>query len=374
MGLSVGLPRMSGHPGERRDFLPRLVRSLPNLGADEVVIEEAYGSGMDLVAADYVAERVRVASREEVLGQDVVLILRCPHDEDLRRLKPGAILVSMLHYPTRPPRNDLLRDLGVVGVSLDAITDDRGRRMIENLELTAWAGVASAFRELALGWGWFAVPGRQPIRVTVLGSGALGAHAMHAATRYGEHETRDALHRAGVPGVEVAVVDHDLSWHEGYMVERLRSTDILVDATLRRDPSVAVVPNAWLGVTPSHAVLLDLAADPYDFGLDPPSVKGIGGVPHGTLARYVFPARDPAWDELGPSVDTRVRRVALSCDAWPGVRPQQSMERYGEQIEEVMDVVLGVPEPRWDRKDAHHRVRAVARAELDRWTKAHHDR
>lgn len=375
MGLSVGLPRMSVHPGERRDFLPRLVHSLPTLGADEVVLEDGYGSGMDVAIEEYLAAGpIRVAGRDEALDQDVVLVLRCPSDDDLRRLRPGAILVSMLHYPTRPPRNDLLRELGVVGVSLDAITDDRGRRMIENLELTAWAGVALAFRELALGWGWFAVPGRQPIRATVLGSGALGAHAMHAATRYGDHETRDALHRAGLPGVEVAVVDHDLSGYEDYMLERLRGTDVLIDATLRKDPSIPAVPNAWLGVTPSHTVLLDLAADPYDLAADPPSVKGIEGVPHGSLARYVFPARDPAWDAQGLSVDARVRRVALSCDAWPGIRPRQSMERYGEQIEEVMDVVLGVPEPRWDRADAHHRVRAVARAELERWTRAHHDR
>jgi alanine dehydrogenase len=122
---------------------------------------------------------------------------------------------------------------------------------------------------------------------------------------------------------------------------------------------------------PSHAVLLDLAADPYDTSTAPPGVKGIEGVPHGSLTQQVFAEDDPAWETAGGIVDARVRRVALSCDAWPGVRPRDCMERYGEQVEAVMDVVLGVPPGAWDRKDPHHRVRAVARAELERWNATH---
>lgn len=371
MGLSVGLLRMTEHPGERRDFLPRLVRTLPSLGADEVVLEEGYGSAMGIDEADYAGDAVRVASRDDVIDQDVVLVLRCPKEDVLRRMRPGSVLVSMLHYATRPGRNSLLRDRSIVGVSLDSVTDDHGRRIVENLELTAWAGVEASIRELSMRWGWFAVPQRDPIRVTVLGSGALGAHAMHAATRYGDHELREALHRAGVPGVEVAVVDHDLSWHEDYMLERLRKSDLLVDATLRRDPSIPVIPNAWLASMPEHGVLLDLAADPYDLTADRPGIKGIEGVPHGSLLQQLFEVDDPAWDLAGRAVDVRVRRLALSCDAWPGVRPRDSMERYGEQVETVMEVVLSLRPSTWDRKDSHRRVRAVARAELERWATQH---
>ena len=372
MGRTVGLPRMSQHPGERRDFLPKLVRSLARLGADEIVLEAGYGEGLGLEPDVYTSEGdARFAERDEVLAQDVVLVLRCPPNADLGLLRPGSTLISMLHFVTRATRNALLRERGVVAVSLDSVTDDRGRRMIENLEITAWAGVEAAFRELALRWAWFDVPGRSPIRVTLLGSGALGAHAMHAATRYGNHDLRNSLHRAGVPGVEVAVIDHDLSWHEDYMLARLHASDLLIDATLRPDPSVPVVPNAWLAVMPPHAVLLDLAADPYDGATDPPTVKGLEGVPHGSLAQHVFEEDDPAWNVEAAVADTRVRRTALSCNAWPGLRPTASMERYGEQIEDVLEVVLAVPEPDWDRASPHLRVRAVARAELERWTAAH---
>jgi alanine dehydrogenase len=369
VGMSVGLLRMSEHPGERRDFMPRFVHRLEALGASEIVLEVGYGSGMGLDAGQYLVEGggVRFGDREDCLAQDVVLVIRCPQDDVIKHLRPGAILVSMLHYATRPARNSLLSDLGVRAVSLDSITDDRGRRLVENLELTAWAGVAEAFRQLALGWGAFAVPGRPPIRVTLLGAGALGMHAVHAASRYGDHEVREALHHAGVPGVEVAVVDHDLSWHEDYMVLRLRETDLLMDATLRRDPTVPVVPNGWVALLPAHATMLDLAADPYDLTSRPPQIKGIEGIPHGSLERFVFTPDDAAWDELGSGVDTTYRRKALSCNAWPGLRPRDSMERYGEQIEDVMEVVLGVPIETWDRASSHLRERAVARGELERW-------
>ena len=374
VGMSVGLLRMDEHPGEHRDFLPRFVHRLGPLGASEVVLQDGYGSAMDLEPGQYVVVggSIRFGDREECLDQDVVLVIRCPSDDVVKRLRPGAILVSMLHYATRPMRNALLQELGIRAVSLDSITDDRGRRLVENLELTAWAGVAEGFRQLGLEWSAFAAPGRPPIRVTLLGAGALGTHAVHAASRYGDAELREALHRAGIPGVEVAVVDHDLSWHEEYMVPRLRETDLVIDATLRRDPTVPVVPNGWLDVLPMHATLLDLAADPYDLTRQPPQIKGIEGVPQGSLERYVFPPTDPAWDELGSGVDTTYRRTALSCNAWPGLRPRDSMERYGEQIEGVMEVVLGSPIETWDRSSTHLRERAVARGELGRWLATKH--
>ena len=133
-----------------------------------------------------VSDRVRVGSYEDCLDQDVVVILRCPEPEELRRLRPGAVLLSMLHYPTRPDRTALLADLGVRAVSLDAITDRSGRRLVENLEAVAWNGVRAAFREIQRRHPHFDHPSRRPLHVTCLGSGGVGSWAAFAATRYGD--------------------------------------------------------------------------------------------------------------------------------------------------------------------------------------------
>lgn len=369
MSLSVGLPRMHKEAGEQRDFLPGLVHALEGLGASDLVLEHGYGEGVDARSDDYLAnaERVRFAELDECLTQDVVLVIRCPNQDSLRSMKPGALLVTMLHYPTRPGRNELLQELGIRGVSLDSITDDRGRRIVENMELVGWSGVGAAFRVLADTHAEFATPTREPIRVTCLGSGAVGVAAIHAASRYGDPDVRNELNAAHVPGVEVAVVDHDLTWHERYMLNRLRETDLLIDATHRPDPSVCVVPNPWIAEMPPHAVLVDLAADPYDPDIAPPLVKGIEGIPHGDLDQYVFGPGDPAWNANDDLVDTTHRRTTLSCSAWPGVRPRASMALYGEQLERVMEVILTRPIDGWSRHSPFQRERAVARAELTRW-------
>ncbi len=373
MGTTVGLPRMTAFPGERRDFLPALVRALERAGAEEILLERGYGEGVGVASDDYLddSRTVRFADREECLGQPVVLVLRCPPDADLDLLQRGFLLVSMLHLATRPARIVRLHALGVRGLSLDSVVDDAGRRLVQNMELVAWAGVGAAFKEMARRYPGFAHPGRPPLRVTVLGSGAVGTAAVHVATMYGDPTLRTRLHEQGVPGVEVVVVDYDLSGVETYMLKRLRMTDLLIDAAHRRDPAVPAVPNAWIGVMPEHATLLDLAADPYDVEGDPPTLKGLEGVPHGSLERFVFEPTDPAWDRVAPPVDRTHRRLALSCDAWPGVRPRDSMEIYGEQLEDVMDVALSSAPGDSDPRSGHHAERAVARGEMERWLRAH---
>jgi alanine dehydrogenase len=199
---------------------------------------------------------------------------------------------------------------------------------------------------------------------------AVGGHAVHAATRYGDHRLRESLVASNVPGVEVTVVDFDLTWHEDYMLGRLETTDLLIDATQRLDPSRPVVPNEWIAALAADAVILDLAADPYDLDARPPVVKGIEGIPHGDLDRWVFPVDHPAWDEHDPRVDATNRRLTLSCYSWPGLDPVESMRTYGAQLEPVLRVILEKPPGSWALDGPDHEERAVARAEVSRWMSA----
>jgi alanine dehydrogenase len=360
---------MHAEASDRRDFLPAFVEGLLRDGADRVVLERGYGGGMGVPAEAYrgLGDRVRIAEYDEVLHQDVVVVIRCPPDTSLRWMREGALLVTMLHLPTRPGRIPMLEGLGLRAVSLDSIRDDMGRRLVENLAAVGWNGVEAAFKELGRVHPHFAHPSRRPVRVTCLGAGAVGGHAVQAATRYGDPALREAMVAANVPGVEVTVVDFDLTRHETYMLERLERTDMLIDATNRLDPSVPVIPNRWLAALPPDAILLDLSSDPYLPDAAPPMVKGIEGVPHGDLDRFVFPADHPAWDDQPPSVDTTNRRTALSCYAWPGVHPEACMQEYGAQIEPFMALILQRPVETWDEQGGTRDERAAARGELSRW-------
>ena len=101
--VTLGLPLMGQEPEERRDFLPSLARHVANLGVD-VFLESGLGARMGYTDRDYLntSERVRIVGREEAFAQDVVLVLRSP-DEHFELMRPGATLVSMLHFPTRVP-------------------------------------------------------------------------------------------------------------------------------------------------------------------------------------------------------------------------------------------------------------------------------
>jgi alanine dehydrogenase len=140
---------MHAEAGERRDFLPVFAGWLQSNHFD-VFLEHGYGSGMGFTEADYLkhAPNAKFVSLAEVFRQDIVLVLRCPHDDMLRNMRPGACLISMLHYPTRPLRVEFLRSLGIEAISLDEIKDDSGRRLVENLTSVAWNGVEIAFQVL----------------------------------------------------------------------------------------------------------------------------------------------------------------------------------------------------------------------------------
>ena len=366
----IGLPQMYKEPGEKRDFLPAFVAWLYKQGA-QVVLEHGYGSEMGFTAADYlaVAPGIRFVPHKEAYRQDYVLVLRYPTDDEIRLMHPGACLLCMLHFPTRPQRIALLRSLGLEAISLDGLVDDSRRRLIENLRSVGWNGVEAAFKTLQKIYPapGFESPQRPPIQVTLLGAGAVGSHVVQAAVRYGNEKLRRKLVAAGVPGVQVNVIDYDITPYQNFMQEILSRTDILVDATQRPDPGLPVIPNDWIASLPEHAVLLDLSVDPYQCNTEPFYVKGIEGIPQGNLDQYVFSPDDPAYEQVPPCIPTRHRRYAVSCYSWPGIYPRSCMEIYGRQIRPIMHVLIERGGISNINPQGRYFERAIARAQLTRW-------
>lgn len=368
--LTFGLPCMRQEAGERRDFLPSFVARLEKLGA-QVVLEEGYGFGMGYGKEDYrrLAPRVRFASHDEVYRQDYVLILRYPGEDELRLMRPGACLIAMIHYPTRPERVKFLKERGLEAISLDSVKDDTGRRLVENLQAVAWNGVEVAFKVLREQYPapGFEDPRRPPIRVTLLGAGAVGGHVVRAVARYGDIDLRARLAEGGVPGVLTTVVDYDVASLEEVMIDILSQTDLLIDATQRVDSTKCVIPNRWIGHMPRHAVLLDLSVDPYDCSKSPPLVKGIEGIPQGNLDQYIFRPDDPAFERLPACVDTTHRRTSVSCYSWPGIYPQACMEVYGRQLSPLMRTIIEAGGVENINPQGKYFERAIARAMLSHW-------
>lgn len=365
---TIGFPRMMHEAGEKRVFLPEFIQSIAGLGA-KVYVEEGYGSRSGYTFADYkrASPNVFMCSREEAFQKDVVLILRSPKPEEYQLVKRGGILISMLHYPTRPKRIARLKELGINSISLDSIADDNNLRMVENMKSVAWNGLEAAFDSLEKIWPDLVRPDKQPISVLILGTGMVGKHAIEAATKLGNVERNNDHIAAGGPGSLAISVGRSIAPNPVIMKTLMEKADVLVDATQRRNPSKPVVPNEWIAWLPEHAVIVDLAVDPYTLDANPPVVRGFQGIPQGNLDQYVFPPDDPKWDELVPdSIPSKNRRTTVSCYSWPGVHPEACMRHYAQQLGPFMEVLF---EKGYDglSLDGGYFERALYRATLQAW-------
>jgi len=143
---------MHREPNEKRDFLPPLIGLLSANGA-EVHVESGIGSDMGYTDLDYstLSPDVVVSDEDDCFRQDIVVVLRAPEGR-YDRLRRGAMLVSMLHFATRPGRVRMLQDMGIDAISLDLIRNDDGRRLVENLRSVAWNGISVAFNALERTW------------------------------------------------------------------------------------------------------------------------------------------------------------------------------------------------------------------------------
>ncbi len=367
--LTFGLPRMHKERGEKRDFLPDLVRRVVELGA-EVYVESGIGSGMGLTDADYaaVSPKVHVVDNAEAFRQDVVLVLRFPEPDELTKLKAGSTLISMIHFPTRPRRIRRLSELGLEAISLDSLEDDEGIRLVENMRAVGWNGVEAAFDALAKTYPQLTDPRRTPISVTVMGAGLVGKHAVEAATKYGSEARNAEFAQLGLPGVEVTVLGRNMTGSWSYLRERFMRTDVLVDATQRSDPTQPLIPNDWLAWLPWHAVVCDLVVDPYVLDVVPRTVRSLEGIPRGDLDQWIFTPDDPNWDRTVPKeIPSTHRRTTVSCYSGPGVHPKDCMEHYGKQLAPVLETLLSRGGMQGIRRDGTFLERSLWRASLRAW-------
>jgi alanine dehydrogenase len=363
--VTVGFPRMHKEAGERRDFLPDLVATAASRAS--VVVESGIGSGMQLDDDDYGKRdpRIRVGTNAEAFAQDIVITLRAPETDELSRLRPGATLVSMLHFATRPARVARLDALGIDAIALDRIVDDTGKRSVVNGRSVAWNGLEAAFDALENTWRPMRERGGRPVRVLVLGPGAIGRHAVESATKLGDTERRDSYMAQGLPGVVVTAVGRNITDNAAELRPLFPDADLLVDASQRDDPSIPLVRNAWLADLPAHAVVCDLVVDPYLLDADPPTVRSLEGIPRGNLDKFRFSPGDDDWcDTIPAGIRTEERRITVTCYSWPGVRPYECMEVYGAQLAPLLEVLLERGGGRRLRPDGDFHERALYRGSL----------
>lgn len=99
--------------------------------------------------------------------------------------------------------------------------------------------------------------------------------------------------------------------------------------------------------------------DDYDLNVAPIQVKGMEGIPNGTLAQFVFHTNDPAYERVPGQLKTYNRRTLVSCNAWPGVDPNRCLDRYETQLDPFIRLLArDLPEPSLDSNNPYERALA----------------
>jgi len=362
---SIGFPRMHKESSERRDFLPRLFENIEEYKDIDIYLEHGYGKDMGFTEEDYlyVNSNIKFLHHHEIYKKDMVIVLRAPTEEELQLMNKGAVLLSMLHYETRELRNQLLQNQDIKSFSMDSLVDDKNERMLVNYRGTSRSGVRIAVEELKTKMLDFHTEKRRPIYATIIGFGSVG---INAAKALGEFSNKEFLNdKQEVPGVIISILPRSVTKDIDALGKILETTDILVDASRRSNPSQVIISNKLIGMLPEHSVILDLSADPYNDMIEPIQVKGIEGIPTGTLDNYIIHPQDKLYDTIPEIVNTENRRLVISCNAWPGVDPIDCMEIYGDQIHDFVMVLIKkeVNELRLDSKNIYER--SLVRASLD---------
>jgi alanine dehydrogenase len=362
---SMGFPKMHKEESEKRDFLPQIFGDFKDYNV-EILLEEGYGERLGYTPEDYLQnnENIRFEPFEKVLKSDVIIVLRCPETEEIHLIKEDSILISMLHYETRETRNKLLKERKINCFSMDAMTNDENDRILVNFKGTSRAGSRIAFEELKKRTNGFKKIPDKVINVAILGAGAVASNSAKAFEELGDREFLSTDR-----GLLIHMLPRSITQNFEMLRGVIENTHILVDASKRPDPCKTIISNALIGYLPEHSVILDLAADPYNETIQPIQVKGVEGIPTGTLDKFVIEPNDETYDTLPKSISSHNRRVVVSCNAWPGIDAKDCIELYGRQLLPFIDVILSKNIETLDIKSKNMYERSLVRASLEYYMK-----
>jgi len=208
--MRIGIPAEIKSSEFRVGLVPASVRELAVAG-HEILIQSGAGARIGFSDADYSAAGGRIVdSATKAWATELVVKVKEPQSSEFSFLRPDQVLFTYLHLAPDPQQAEALQRAGSVAIAYETVTDAQGRLPLL-APMSAVAGRMSVqagahFLEITHGGRGVllgGVPGVAPGRVTVLGAGTVGAHAVRMAVGLGaavtvidrSQERLDALDR-----------------------------------------------------------------------------------------------------------------------------------------------------------------------------------
>ncbi len=265
--FSIGIPKETCLNERRTCITPDAVQVLTAHG-HKIIIEKGAGEGSFYSDLQYAESGAQMTDDPaEAFGQDLVLKINPPTDEEIQLLKPNTYLVSALQISLRDA--DYFKQLAerkVNAIAFEFIADDYKQLALVRLigEIAGNISVLYAAELLALSNGMMlgGITGVRPAEVVVLGAGIVGEFATKAALGLGASvrvfdnslSKLRRLHMMVDGRVPTSIIDPK------ELAKSLKRADVVIGA-LSKLTHVPVVTDEMVASMKKGSVIIDVTID-----------------------------------------------------------------------------------------------------------------
>ena len=188
--MQIGVPRESRSGETRVAATPKSVEQIRALGF-EVLVESGAGLGASFMDEAYAAAGAGVASPEEVWRCDVIFKVNAPTDDEIGRLRDGAVLASLISPALQPELVERLASRDITVLAMDAVPRISRAQSLDVLSsmanIAGYRAIIEAAHEFgSLFTGQITAAGKvPPAKVLVVGAGVAGLAAIGTANSLG---------------------------------------------------------------------------------------------------------------------------------------------------------------------------------------------
>ena len=265
--FSIGIPKETCLNEKRLCITPDAVQVLVSHG-HQIIIEEGAGEGSFFKDLQFSEAGAQITTdKSEVYGQDLVLKINPPTDDEMQYLKPNAYLVSALQINLRD--KDYFKKLAekkVNAIAFEFVMDEYRQLSLVRLigEIAGRISILYGAELLGKSNGLMlgGITGVRPTEVVILGAGIVGEFATKAAIGLGASvkvfdNSLSKLRRLNTlvdSRVPTSIIDPK------ELTKSLRRADVVIGALPRLNMPV-IVTEEMVKVMKKGSVIVDLTID-----------------------------------------------------------------------------------------------------------------
>jgi|TARA_B100001971_G_C18219668_1_gene556248 NAD(P) transhydrogenase subunit alpha len=288
MSITLGIPSEAFAGEARVAATPDTAKKAIALGL-EVLVEAGAGSGAGYPDEKYSEVGARIVDGSEAFFADIVFKVQSPSEEEISRLKQGAVYIGFIDISSDRPTLESLTNANISAIALERIPRISRAQSMDALSSQAGITGYRSVIEAAYYYGRFfplmmtSAGSAKPAKVTILGAGVAGLQAIATAKRLGAQvfaydvrpQVKEEIHSLGAKFIELDLGESgegeggyakELSEEakkkqEHLLTEELKTADIIISTAQipGRKAPILITEEAVRGMR-EGSVIIDLAA------------------------------------------------------------------------------------------------------------------